>query len=179
MEATDKRIELHDVDPEVFDNFHAWLYMRKLISDGEEPLSWRHLVYLWIFGDRFQVPMLQNCVMDELTAKIRRGDSLRTACLKLAYENTVDGSPLRKFMIDYLAYRVPIGNDDQSMMTSEYRTWYTVEILQDLVQEMDAARKNKVPYDKLPKRDMCFFHVHGKDEHCWASKGPCRLFLLS
>ncbi|KAH0351712.1 hypothetical protein KCU83_g4185, partial [Aureobasidium melanogenum] len=139
VEATDKKIELHDVEPEVFNNFHAWLYTRKLASNSDEPMSWNYLVDLCIFGDRFHVPMLQNCAMDEIDARI---------------------------MIEELAHDTYIGDEEGSVMAAEYEKFFTIEILQDLVKELDAARKNKLPYDKWPKRDKCFFHVHGKDEHC-------------
>jgi hypothetical protein len=43
VEATDKKIDLFDVDQKVFEHFHAWIYTRKLASDNDELLSWRDL----------------------------------------------------------------------------------------------------------------------------------------
>ncbi|KAG9653090.1 hypothetical protein KCU95_g1301, partial [Aureobasidium melanogenum] len=157
-EATEGRVELLDVEQEVFQNFHAWLYTRKLL----EPLGWCLLVDLWVFGDRFQVPLLQNCVMDEIFAKQKRDAELPLYWMWTAYAYTVDGSPLRKAIIELLAYHSVLEDEVDGIMTSENSSHFTVEMLQDLVKELNAARKNKVRYGKPPKRDECFFHVHGK-----------------
>lgn len=165
-EATQKRITLVDVDEEVFEQFNTWLYMRKLASDDDEPLNWHALINLWVFGDRFQVPMLQNCVMDEFFAKQKGERMVQLRMAKRVYDETVSGSLLRKAVIEHLAYDAVLDDGKESIMTADCRHCYDVEMLQDLVKELDAARKNKTPYNKTPKRDKCFFHVHRKDEHC-------------
>ncbi|KAH0162775.1 hypothetical protein KCU67_g5805, partial [Aureobasidium melanogenum] len=157
-EAAEGRIELLDVNQEVFQNFHAWLYTRKLPED----LWWNHLVHLWVFGDRFQVPLLQNCVMDEIFAKQKRDYGLPLHWMWHAYKGTVDGSPLRKAVVELLAYHSVLEDEDGGIMTARKSHNFTIEMLQDLVKELNAARKNKVRYGKIPKRDKCYFHVHGK-----------------
>lgn len=161
-EATEGRIELRDVDLEVFENFHAWLYTRKI----PESLRWLQLVRLWVFGDRFQVPLLQNCVMNEIFDKEQEEAKLPLNWMWSAYEYTVDGSPLRKATIELLAYHSVLEDTDDGIMTPNNSWLFTVDMLQDLVKELNAARKSKLGYGKKPKRDKCFFHVHGKDEHC-------------
>jgi hypothetical protein len=151
----------------VFEHFHAWLYTRKLVHEDDEPLSWGNLFDLWIFGDRFQIPMLQNCVMDEMFAKTYREGYLLPLCLlKAIYLKTVEESLLRKAVIELLTHAGDLGDVEGSMTKAENRQSLTLEILQDVVRELHAARKNKIPFGKAPKRDKCFFHVHGKDEHC-------------
>jgi hypothetical protein len=166
IEATEKKIDLFDIDHKVFEYFHAWLYTRKLIPENNEPLKWADLIGLWIFGDRFQMPMLQNCIMDEIFAMYDRKESLSLHILKAVYQDTIDGSPLRKAMMEILAYNTELGDENGSSMTAGCRKFFTLEILQDLVKAVDTARKNKVPYGKISKRGKCFFHVHDKDEHC-------------
>lgn len=166
MEASERKIELLEEDRKVFEQFHTWLYMRKLATDNDEPLSWDDLFDLWIFGDRFQVPMLQNCAMDEIFGKVRREDCFKISSVWIVYRKTVDGSLLRKALIDIITYTTVIGNAVGGIMSANNRAWLTVEILQDLVLELDAARKNGVAYETAPVRDKCHFHVHGKDEHC-------------
>ncbi|KAG9526778.1 hypothetical protein KCV07_g271, partial [Aureobasidium melanogenum] len=165
-ESTASKIELLDVEEEVFENFHTWLYMRKLSTEDDEALDYRPLFDLWVFGDRFQMPMLQNCVMDEIVVGQTRGLAFDLLLLKVAYDNTVAGSPLRRNVIEELAHDTHIGDEEGSIMTAAYEEFFTVEMLRDLVKALDIARKDKVPYDKWPKRDKCYFHVHGKDEHC-------------
>ncbi|KAG9518825.1 hypothetical protein KCU93_g8297, partial [Aureobasidium melanogenum] len=159
-EATEGRIELLDVQQDLFQDFHGWLYTRKLLED----LGWFRLVDFWIFGDRFQVPLLQNCVMDEIFAKEKRDARLLLYRLPLywmstVYVKTVDGSPLRKAIVELLAYHSVLEDEDGGIMTARKSHNFTIEMLQDLVKELNAARKN---YGKAPKRDKCFFHVHGK-----------------
>lgn len=57
-------------------------------------------------------------------------------------------------------------DSEESITLAEFHEYFTVEILQDVIMELDAARKNNVPRGTAPERDRCFFHVHGKDEHC-------------
>lgn len=166
VEATEKKIELFDVKQEVFEHFHAWLYTRNLASEDEEPLSWLQLVNFWIFGDRFQVSLLQNCVMDEIVARNKRDDDFPLDILKPVYRKTAKGSLLRKVLIEFMAYETMLADTEGGLMESVYHQYLTFEMLADLVVELDLARKKKVTYPRLPKRDKCFFHVHDKDEHC-------------
>jgi hypothetical protein len=166
IEAIDKKINLLDTDQKAFEHFYAWLYTRKLASEDDKPLSWDNLFDLWVFGDRFQVPLLQNSVIDEMFAKEKRDDTFQLHMIKPVYEKTVDGSLLRKVMIEFVAHGMCLSDDDDGAMSVVYHQYYTVEILSDVVKELETSRKKKVPYGKTPKRDKCFFHVHGKDEHC-------------
>ncbi|CAD0107049.1 unnamed protein product [Aureobasidium uvarum] len=166
VEASDKKVELHDVQEEVFENSHAWLYTRTLASSDDKALDWHPLNNLWIFGDRFQIPMLQNCVIDEMFHKRERENVFSLAIAKIAYENTPVGSPLHKAIVNIIAHRSVLREHAMSIMTAAYSGCYTIELLQDVIMEIDAARMDKLPQYKMPKRDKCFFHVHGKDEHC-------------
>jgi hypothetical protein len=166
VEATERKMDLFDVKEQTFEDFHTWLYTRKLASEDDEPLTWRDLIDFWIFGDRFQVSMLQNCVMDEIFAKDNRGECFPLRMLKFSYGNTMTGSLLRKAMIELMVYETDLGGEDEGTMKTNNTHYYTVEILQDLVEELYFARQNKIAFNKRPKRDKCLFHVHGKDEHC-------------
>ncbi|KAI4760355.1 hypothetical protein E4T52_04055 [Aureobasidium sp. EXF-3400] len=166
VEAIDKRIELHDVDQEVFDNFHGWFYTRKFVCNDNRALGYPALCKLWIFGDRFQTPMLQNCVIDEIFAKRSRDGFFNFAMAKVAYDNTLAGSPLRRAMIEILAYLAFTKDRDNGAVFVSCGGYFTAEILQDLVRELFTARENNVPHGQAPKRDKCFFHVHSKNEHC-------------
>ncbi|THW70166.1 hypothetical protein D6D19_07996 [Aureobasidium pullulans] len=170
VEAAESKIELLDVAQEVFEHFHAWLYTRRLVSEDEKPLMWLSLAALWVFGDRFQVPMLQNCVADELFAKRERDNRFPLGLIKYVNGVTPVGSPLRRITVNIIIHRMgSLGEPDNpksGILTPENRHFWTIEILEDLLREADAARHNKLAPNKLPKRDKCFFHVHGKDEHC-------------
>ncbi|THY30186.1 hypothetical protein D6D00_03095 [Aureobasidium pullulans] len=141
-----------------------------LVSEDEKPLMWLSLAALWVSGDRFQVSMLQNCVADELFAKRERDNRFPLGLIKYVYGVTPVGSPLRRITVNIIIHRMgSLGEPDNpksGILTPENRHFWTIEILEDLLREADAARHNKLAPNKLPKRDKCFFHVHGKDEHC-------------
>ncbi|KAI4717950.1 hypothetical protein E4T48_05856 [Aureobasidium sp. EXF-10727] len=164
VEAIDKKIELCDVQKGVFENFHAWLYTRKLVAEDDKVLGWFALQKLWIFGDRFQVPMLQNQVIDEIINKTE--PDVSRGLLKRTYESTHVGSPLRKALINIVTHEMVLVDEEKSILADEHLEEFTPEILRDILQEVCATYNDKPSTHTMPKRDKCFFHVHGKDEHC-------------
>lgn len=166
-EATDGKIELMDVEPKVFDIFQIWLYSRRLQTSEDSFPSYTTLGQLWVFGDKHQIPLLQNEVMDGIFAKEAELKVFHTSLVKLAYEQTPVGSPLRKAVIEVTGYNMNLQEGDGSALHMSNQSNWSVESLMDLVRVLDKIRKeNKVVYPAIPVRDKCFFHVHGKDEHC-------------
>jgi hypothetical protein len=55
-------MSLYEIDPEVFGIFVYWLYHRKIPTQTARlaDIDLVHLAKLWILGDRFLVPALQN-----------------------------------------------------------------------------------------------------------------------
>ncbi|KAG9673264.1 hypothetical protein KCU95_g16838, partial [Aureobasidium melanogenum] len=95
-EAVDGKIWLEKEDPAIFDIFNAFLYNRKL-QDAKglvgPSLSFRTLVDLWIFGDKFVVPLLQNITIDSLQQK--SDQEIFIPCktqIRKIYDNTLHGS---------------------------------------------------------------------------------------
>jgi len=165
-EATDGKIELMDVEPEVFDIFQVWLYSRRLQASQKPALFYMTLAQLWVFGDKHQIPLLQNEVMDEIFARRAKLSVFHTPLVKLAYEQTPVGSPLRKAVIEMVGHRMRLQEHGGAFQLSCQSDW-SVESLIDLVHVLDKIRKeNKLVFPAMPVRDKCFFHVHGKDEHC-------------
>ncbi|TIA72821.1 hypothetical protein D6C76_06817 [Aureobasidium pullulans] len=166
-EATDGKIELMEVEPEVFDIFQVWLYLRRLQTPENVFTCFMRLAQLWVFGGKHQVPLLQNEVMDDIFAKRAQLKAFHPALVKLAYEQTPVGSPLRKAVIEVTGYNMNLQEGDGSALHMSNQSNWSVESLMDLVRVLDKIRKeNKVVFPAMPKRDKCFFHVHGKDEHC-------------
>ncbi|THW56372.1 hypothetical protein D6D20_08756 [Aureobasidium pullulans] len=165
-EATDGKIELMEVEPEVFDIFQVWLYSRRLQTSEDSFPSYTTLAQLWVFGDKHQIPLLQNEVMDGIFAKEAKL-VFHTKLVNLAYEQTPVGSPLRKAVIEIVGHRMRLQENDGGALELSCQSDWSVESLIDLVRVLDKIRKeNKVVYPTMPVRDKCFFHVHGKDEHC-------------
>ncbi|KAL2027397.1 hypothetical protein VTO58DRAFT_111488 [Aureobasidium pullulans] len=166
-EATDGKIELMDVEPEVFDIFQVWLYSRRLQAPADSVLYFSTLGQLWVFGDKHQIPLLQNEVMDEIFAKEAKLKVFHTKLVNLAYEHTPVGSPLRKAVIEIIGHSMRLQEDDGGAFQLSCQSNWSVESLIDVVRVLDKIRKeNKLVFPAMPVRDNCFFHVHGKDEHC-------------
>jgi hypothetical protein len=173
-EATEHRIELPEVQIDVFEAFQVWLYTQSLPRNEIVPTKvypeWSLLVGLWIFGDGHQTPLFQNNVMDAMLAKVDEDLQVPTKVLNLAYDNTLPNSPLRKALTDIMVYRskMPTGdNSDEIKLTplGVLEDWPKQACL-DVIAEMSRGWTNKAPRHCIPKREKCHYHVHAKDEHC-------------
>jgi hypothetical protein len=158
-EATELKIELAQTTETVFEHFQVWLYTRRLDSVDRQTST---LVGLWVFGDQHQIPLLQNRVVDELFERRFKHNDFKVAVLPCVYANTLPGSVLRKAVIE-ICSSLRLEEDPQSSLNKS-ENW-SVESLIDLVRAVHCRPKDAGKYS-LPKRETCFFHVHGKDEHC-------------
>ncbi|KAH0009655.1 hypothetical protein KCU78_g10623, partial [Aureobasidium melanogenum] len=166
-EAAERKLELPDVEKHVFEAVQLWLYTRKLQKPTEISRCYEFLVGLWIFGDQHQVPLLQNQVMDEIFAIHKATKSISSHLVGTIYAKTLAGSPLRKAFIEIIAWTVGIEPTPGTFLTDGHSQYWTSESFIDLVLAINQSRLSKtVKFPDLPKRDKCFFHVHGKDEHC-------------
>lgn len=160
-EATERKLELLDVDTSLFDAFQVWVYTRDLQGPDGHHEYFKFLVDMWVLGDQHQIPLLQNQAMNEIFAKVKKSKLFSLPVVPVVYAKTMAGSPLRKAAIEIVAWNMHFKEWSPSTMG------WTVECMSDLVLALHVARLNKeVTYPCLPKRDTCFFHVHGKDEHC-------------
>ncbi|KAK5165651.1 hypothetical protein LTR04_001090 [Oleoguttula sp. CCFEE 6159] len=101
-EAAENRVTLDDEGPAVFHIFYLWLYSSRLydvnkLKPNHVPLSEETLVRTWVFGDKRGVPgFLVTLLANRWTAD--------EAIVRLAYKNTLEGSPLRKLYVRFVAY---------------------------------------------------------------------------
>ncbi|THZ18857.1 hypothetical protein D6C91_05343 [Aureobasidium pullulans] len=160
-EAAERKIELSDVEEEVFEFFQLWLYTRRL---NLFETTFSMLAKLWIFGDQHQMPLLQNCSVDTMLLKRIKQKAFSPDALGVAYANTLAGSPLRRAVID-IASSLVIRDNANSILRADFEKQWSVESLIDLVRVIE-SRDKALPQYSLPKRDKCYYHVHGKDEQC-------------
>jgi predicted MPP superfamily phosphohydrolase len=170
-EATERRVELSEVDIVVFEAFQVWLYTQSFPKNELAPtkahLEWSVLVKLWIFGDGHQIPLLQNNAMDAMLDKVTKDSEVPALWMNHAYENTTSKSHLRKALVDTIAYRA-LTNDDTGVnapFADSTRLWST-QVSLDVMAEMDRGWRSKAPRYTIPKREKCYYHVHSGTEHC-------------
>ncbi|KAH0363443.1 hypothetical protein KCU65_g7390, partial [Aureobasidium melanogenum] len=157
-EAAERKIDILGVRNDIFEHFQVWLYTRRL---DFATLSFEAIVRLWIFGDQHQISLLQNYTVDCLFYKRVKENVFPTNVVPFIYDNTPTGSALRRAVIE-IASSLALQDPERNTLSPER---WSVESLIDLVRVIDARPRDLGKY-ALPKRDKCFFHVHGKDEHC-------------
>ena len=121
-------IPLHDDSPVAFTYFHYYVYHKDVkfpvVTNHHELENYvRELCETWVFGDKYDIPGLQNCVSYELCKVLSNNhDHLRNIrfhesdesflakdCFKIhtmryCYEHTTSGAALRNLVVDHLAF---------------------------------------------------------------------------
>ena len=143
-EAVEGKLSLPTEDPAVFDIFNGFIYTRQLrdATDVQGPdLSFTTLVALWIFGDKYIVPALQNKAIDAFK---ERSDKLKCipwhSHLRTIYDNTLHGSPLRRIMTDMMAYETTVSSKSRDKIMEVY----PLEALVDLAFTLSDKSKEDV-----------------------------------
>ncbi|THZ08703.1 hypothetical protein D6C91_10074 [Aureobasidium pullulans] len=172
-EAIESQIELPDAEISIFEAFQTWLYARTLLN-AEDPMdkpdrpfyhSHPILAKLWIFGDKYQIPLLQNNVIDTMHEKVEKDKLAPSTCVALAYENTLPGSCLRRAVVDIVAHRALLEVQDGAC-GPQYRQYWTLDASMDMMAAIASAWRSKlIPYTFL-KTERCHYHVHAEGEHC-------------
>ncbi len=137
-EASEKSVSLPEESESTFAIFVAWLYSQKLISqeDGRDsPCSIEELIKLHIFGDKLGMDKLKDDVMSHFIESLTGLKASETAFklvshIVLIYNNTPDGSSLRKLLADVMVY----DNKIPDFITSNpHAASWTPEFLRDLL----------------------------------------------
>ncbi|KAE9376493.1 hypothetical protein N431DRAFT_332001, partial [Stipitochalara longipes BDJ] len=68
-------MSLYEIDPEIFGMFVSWIYQRKLPTHTAkfEDVNLIHLAKLWILGERFLAPALQNNAICRMHTIVNEG----------------------------------------------------------------------------------------------------------
>ncbi|THY29894.1 hypothetical protein D6D01_03442 [Aureobasidium pullulans] len=163
-EATDRKLSLPDDCIGVFNVFNKYIYTRQL-SDGEDSdVSWELIVGCWLFGDKYIIPSFQNKIMDVLYSKSLKLKVIPTKSLKLIYNDTLPGAPLRRILVDWAAFR---GNM-KLMMSTEMNFQWPREALVDLATILGGKKAEEIGVFALPVNNAakCYYHVHNEGESC-------------
>ena len=165
-ESKDQVVELPDDDPVAFSHFQLWLYTGNIIESHECPkdITWKVLISLYLFGDVRGIPKLQNEAIDLFIDKNAAMSQVPGDRLNLIYENTLDGSPLRKLMVDLFTFNTILTND--YWFNEQRKALYPQQFLIDLVKSLYEARigtKTKIT-DFSAVRSNYHIHDDGKKE---------------
>ncbi|TVY19576.1 hypothetical protein LARI1_G003408 [Lachnellula arida] len=133
-EGESQEVYLEDTRPLAFGIFVNWMYTQKLVSIEGPPflINSESYAFLWVFAEMRMIPMLQNQALrelDQLRVKYGMGGY---SVFRFSYENTTNGSPLRRYLVDNWDNRtIDVGDD------------YPRELLVDLVNSFKSRRQNQ------------------------------------
>jgi hypothetical protein len=173
-EATEGKVELSDVTVDTFEAFQVWLYSQSLrnIEDPQDSSTpsalpdFATLARLWVFGDKYQIPYLQNCIIDAMIKKEEEVRKFSGVVVRIAYENTMDGSSLRRFAIDMCVFRMVHEVAENSIFASDWDKHCNQHALKDFARCLSHAWECNLPKSVMPERPKCHYHVHADGEQC-------------
>ncbi|KAG9583452.1 hypothetical protein KCU77_g11236, partial [Aureobasidium melanogenum] len=163
-EAIEGKLSLPDEDADLFYIVNGFVYTRQLRQEDRQTgpqLSHRTLGQLWAFGDRYLMPALQNTAMDACIKRISLSNNgwFTGESMEREYGQTSEGSPLRRFLVDWQAHK--------SEQSKERLGQWPQEALVDLATTLSSMKSEHRGINKLPDdRGKCYYHVHAEGEHC-------------
>ncbi|KAG9644618.1 hypothetical protein KCU64_g11259, partial [Aureobasidium melanogenum] len=151
-EAIEGKLSLPDADADLFYIVNGFLYTRQLRQQDNRMgpnLNGVTLGDLWVFGDRYLMPLLQNTVMDAYIKKASMLNSFFTSgTMTRRYRQTSTGSQLRRFLVDWQAHR--------SIQFKEVLEQWPQEALADLAIKLSSMKPEHRGINRLPDdRDKC------------------------
>lgn len=165
LEGRTGAINLPLADLVTFSLFQYWVYNRRFNAGPSEEItsiSFADLCGLWVFGDAYHVPLLQNYALDVLHEKVIHEWVLPLSEIHYVYENTAPGSKLRMYIIDAIACT---GNPN-AFMTTECESFCCKDALCELVRVIWHADVPKLTKDEYKRLPMCHYHVHEDGVTC-------------
>jgi hypothetical protein len=147
----------------VFERFVFWLYTNK-ITDGALASSPDIMVNLWLFADRRDIPLVVNEMIDALHVDIARSWIMPTNQIENIYENTSEGSALRRMLMWSMS-----STSDARILKAEFcvEKWPR-EALMDMLRLVMATRPAPVTSQvQCGKASMCpTYHIHEYGATC-------------
>lgn len=161
-EAQDKTVKLPDDKPTIFRIYMGWLYRSEIAYGAEEDVQGSALRYqtenkrlleAWVFGHKYQDYRFTNAIMDTMIEGYARGawvgDYDHSA---IVHANTVDGSPLRKFLVEVWGCRASHTAIELQLRGGDYQAAFGGDLIHFLV----SNRRNLTP---LFCKGQSMFHV--------------------
>ncbi|KAL8727409.1 MAG: hypothetical protein Q9166_006081 [cf. Caloplaca sp. 2 TL-2023] len=121
-------VNLPDDDPKVFEVFSDWLYGERLELDPVQAGDIAFILAIWIFGDKVQAPAFQNAAIEALrAAAMNPPRSFKLKDIQTAFENTAEGSPLQKLIVDLYVWECPLGGLMAKFIHEDYPQAFIIQ----------------------------------------------------
>lgn len=163
-ESKTKVIELKEERIETFERFVLWLYTGKFHRFVPSEPDFRPICELWVLGDRRQIPLLTNQMINTVRNEVVKCRKVPTVDLQYIYQNTTPDAKLRAFAIWVISNTgsASIANVDNHKHWPEEATFDLLQAIWKLKETGTALVSNST----LAEMDMCSYHQHGKDVRC-------------
>lgn len=151
---------MEDETEQTFKLFYLWLYSQKMVGEvGSEHKGWLELAELFVFADKRGAPKLKNRIIDEIVARNIQLRIVPVTVVPYVYANTLESSPLRKLLVDLVAWDI----DVQSSNVFDTPQSYTKDYLFDLVRAVDERPSPRNPTNAPYHKNICSYHEHDEE----------------
>ena len=106
-EAKTGIMKLPKISVEICELFLGWLYTMSLWDSSAKLEEWpktSDLMKLYVFADVAKIPSLKNLCIDAISQISDVEGQFPIASIAYVYQNTIKGSPIRRFIVDSLAW---------------------------------------------------------------------------
>ncbi|KAF2641196.1 hypothetical protein P280DRAFT_398397, partial [Massarina eburnea CBS 473.64] len=148
---TCRPIDLTDENPTAFGIYAQWLYSGRFLFKlkGAADLSdnWITLAQTYVLGEKLMDTTFQNEVIDAVFAyRTQAGVCIPTyRTIKIAYEGTCAGSPMRKYLVDTYVWSVHISWTFKNIVEDT-----SVEFLQEVLEALVKIRPTNKRGEQAP-----------------------------
>ena len=112
-EALEQSTNLPEDDIDTIERFLSWLYTRKFgLQEGETHSDWEvrylQLAKLYVLADKLGVSALKNYIVDKIfeLKKSLKAVPPQHATISYVYANSLEGSALRKLLVDWHVWHI-------------------------------------------------------------------------
>jgi len=166
-EAAAGVINLPTEDPAIVERFITWVYSRRF--DDPDEGHYTTICKMWAFGDRRQISLLMNTMVDVFRAKYLRIWLAPSDQISFIYENTAPDVGLRRLAMHLISHY-----GAGTMPKDENKAQWPLDALWDLSKvlwDSDFQRKKAAATKaELATLDLCQFHSHEEGVQCPKAK---------
>ena len=198
-ESEQKSIQLPDIDPAEFELFVDWLYrgtlepirpngmdasvfgntckteadekIRFKIEEGLEREEWPYH-RLYYMAERWCLDELKNLAMDQIRSFHYESEILLGfEFFQPAYENTREGSPMRKYITTYAMHLIFEEENSSDEIVKEFfssLSFQTEDSARDLLRDVFIGLRQRFnsPEDPDDAAERCKYHDHADGKRC-------------
>ena len=170
-ESRERKINLADDDPSAFQLYEQWVYTGHIFTDGGlDPTrsadEYKALVSAYILGEKLMDADFKDIVIDCIIHKLRKSGSFDIQLTSTFYENTPQGSTLRRLWVDIYGWAGNASWVDEKIVREFIHPEFSPELNRLVMSFVNGYRPAMAPY----MINTCAYHEH-KEMTCHRNRG--------